>query len=162
MRQPLCLLALLLLGCAGSRVSPVPSPGVESAHSAASGPLAALERILAAVRDGDMATLRELIEPDARFYDVRASDAEPRLRTLSLDDFLRAISQAPEPLTERIWNTEVRVDGPFANIWTAYDVRVGTRLSHCGHAAFQFARREGVWRLLSETYTVRFTSCNAP
>jgi hypothetical protein len=150
---------LLLLACA--------SPGTEmpsdtmpaSADPVSLEVIAATERLLTALGDGDTATLRALIDPSARFFAVPADAADPELRLFGLEEFLGIVAQSPEPLIERIWNPSVRVDGPLASLWTPYDFHIGGRFSHCGHAAFQYVLRNGTWRLVSEAYTVRVGTC---
>lgn len=156
-----CCISLLLLGCAPVAAGRgAMSPSTVSA-SAASEVVAATERILDALRDGDTTRLRELMDPAVRFFAVRVEGPTPQVRTLDGEEFLRLMSQSPEPFVERIWDPQVHVDGRMASLWTAYDVHIGIRFSHCGRAAFQFVLREGTWRLLAEAYSVRFTSCDA-
>jgi hypothetical protein len=124
--------------------------------------VAAVKRILLALRDRDLPTLRELIDPEVRFYAILVDESPPAVRTFGADEFFRVVSQSTEPVIERIWNPEVHVEGPVAVLWTPYDLTNGSRFSHCGHAAFNLVLREGIWRLLSETYTVRTTRCDGP
>jgi hypothetical protein len=41
---------------------------------------------------------------------------------------------------ERIWNVEIRRDGPLASAWVPYAFYVGEEMSHCGTNAVQLAR----------------------
>lgn len=154
-------MCLLMMGCA-----PVATGAVGRATSTpadrAAEVMAAAERLLAALRDRDTETLRELMDPAVRFYAVRVDGATPQVRTVDAEEFLRIVSQSPEPLVERIWNPQVHVDGPIASLWASYDFHIGARFSHCGRAAFQFVLRDDTWRLTAETYTVRTTSCDTP
>lgn len=157
----------LLIAAATSACSPVAARSVAtpppiSSEPAASEVVAATERLLDALRDRDTTRLRELMDPAVRFFAVRVEGPTPQVRTLDGEEFLRLVSQSPEPFIERIWEPQVHVDGRMASLWTAYDVHAGARFSHCGRAAFQFVPREGSWRLLAETYSVRFTACDGP
>lgn len=160
MRRCLWGVLLLLLGCAqvSGRVETSPAT---SSDSGAADVIEATERLLDAIRDRDMVSVRQMLDPAVRFFAVRAEDPARPLRTFDAEEFLRIIAQSPEPFIERIWNPQVQVDGPLANLWTEYDVHVGPRFSHCGRAAFQFVLREGRWILVAETYTVRFSSCDS-
>lgn len=162
MRRFLWCMSLLLLGCAPVAAGGVAMSPSTSSDSAASEVVAATERLLDALRDRDTTSLREMMDPAVRFFAVRVEDSAPQIRTLDAEEFLRLVAQSPDPLVERIWNPQVEMDGPMASLWTAYDVHIGTRFSHCGRAAFQFVLRDGTWRLVTETYTVRFTSCDGP
>lgn len=162
MRRSLWCISLLLLGCAPFAVGGVAISPSTSLDPAAPEVVAATERLLDALRDRDTAALRELMDPAVRFFAVRVEDPAPKVRTMDAEEFLRIVSQSPEPFVERIWNSHVHVDGPMAGLWASYDVHIGTRFSHCGRAAFHFVLRDGTWRLMAETYTVRFTSCDGP
>lgn len=162
MTRLLSAICLLVLGCA-----PVPPGNVARSASSSSDPAAATvvtatERLLLALRDRDTASLRELVDPDVRFYAVRIDNPTLQVRTFGAEEFLRLVSQSPEPLVERISNPQVHVDGPIASLWAPYDFHIGARFSHCGRAAFHFVLRDGTWRLMAETYTVRSTPCEAP
>jgi hypothetical protein len=152
---------LLLLAC-----SP---PGTEVTNDSVAGGvdpasaevIAATEGLLTALADRDTAALRARIDPTARFFAVPADAAEVEIRVFDLEEFLGVVAESPEPLVERIWDPTVHVDGPVASLWAPYDFHVGDRFSHCGHAAFQYVLRDGMWRLVSETYTVRVNTCPA-
>ena len=56
---------------------------------------------------------------------------------------------------ERMWDPEVRVDGPVATLWAPYDFYRGTEFSHCGTDAFQLAKTGGIWKVVLVSYTVQ-------
>jgi hypothetical protein len=149
---------LFVLACASSAGEPSLQP-TAAPESDAAQVIAAVEEILTALRDRDTTELRRLMEPSVRFYAIDADAGEASLRVFDLEEFLRIVGASEEPLLERIWDPQVHTDGAVATLWAPYDFHIGERFSHCGHAAFQFVRRGGMWRLVSETYTVRVASC---
>jgi hypothetical protein len=56
-------------------------------------------------------------------------------------------------MIERMWDPEVRVDGPFATLWAPYDFYSGVEFSHCGTDAFQLAKTSVGWKVVMVSYT---------
>ena len=98
------------------------SDAVEAAES----PLAAVDGLFEAMAVHDTHRARQLILPGAQFVVVRP-DGTSALR----DDagFIESLAQRPESvLRERMWNHQVLVDGPMAQVWGPYDFHIdGTR-----------------------------------
>ena len=62
-------------------------------------------------------------------------------------------------LNERIWDSEVRVDGDLATVWTKYDFLRAGAFSHCGVDAFQLARTPEGWKIIQIADTHRQEGC---
>jgi len=82
----------------------------------------------------------------------------------SLDGFLKAVGTPhAEKWSEPIWDTNVRVDGNFAHVWTSYAFYLGKNFSHCGVDAFHlFKGADGKWRIFSLADTRQKEGCNIP
>ena len=83
----------------------------------------------------------------------------PVVETTSIDDFVKAIGGAKVSLNERIWDSEVRVDGDLATVWTKYDFLRAGAFSHCGVDAFQLARTPEGWKIIQIADTHRQEGC---
>jgi hypothetical protein len=58
-----------------------------------------------------------------------------------------------------MWNPEVRVHGPIASVWTAYDFWVDGKFSHCGVDVFDLVKTAEGWKISGGAYTVERTGC---
>jgi hypothetical protein len=58
-----------------------------------------------------------------------------------------------------MYDPEVSVEGPIAQIWTYYTFREGTTFSHCGTDAVTLMRTGGAWRIANWIWTVRRAGC---
>ena len=149
------LLALVLLaGCvtAGSSAAPAPDPQVAEV-------VAVANRLFAAMEARDTAEIRRMFLPQARIVSVARQGEGTAERERSIGEFIPGIAAAPEPLRERMWSPEVRIDGDLAMLWAPYDFHNGARFSHCGTDAFQMVRLGGEWRIAALSYTVQREGC---
>ena len=81
----------------------------------------------------------------------------------SLDGFVTAVgTPRAEVWDERIWDTEVRVDGGLASVWTKYAFYRGEQFSHCGVDVFELVRRPDGWKIVHLADTRRTTNCWTP
>lgn len=148
--RPIALLLALLL-VAG--VLPVRATEAGTAGEAAV--LAVLEAFLDALAGRDGETLRELLVPGAVLVAVGEGPDGTVMGRWSAERFIATVEQGDEPGLERIWEPEVRLDGAMATVRAEYDFHRGGELSHCGVDVFHLVRRDGHWRIVSVTYTVR-------
>ena len=94
----------------------------------------------------------EMSYPNRDVKDPRALEAmTPEIR----EDFAARMSEVPYVMAERMWDPEVRIDGPVATFWTAYDFYRGLEFSHCGTDAFQLAKTPDGWKVAAVSYTVQ-------
>ncbi len=71
------------------------------------------------------------------------------------EEFARRLADQTTPMHERMWDPEVRIDGPVAMLWAPYDFYRGMEFSHCGTDAFQLAKTPEGWKVVTVSYTVQ-------
>jgi len=106
----------------------------------------------------DVTGARRVLIPEGRFHSVRQQDGKPVIRTFTNQEYLDDLPGRKESVRERIWNAEVRIRGPIADVWASYDFWRDGKLSHCGVDAFDLIKTEEGWRIAGGTYTVE-ASC---
>ncbi len=119
--------------------------------------------IFEGMRQGDSARVASHILRDAGMFSVyHDNTGKTVLREGSLQGWLDAIG-APreESLDERLWDIEVRTDGPLATVWTEYALYIGNTLSHCGVDAFQLFHDGDNWKVFHVADTRR-RECDIP
>jgi hypothetical protein len=129
--------------------------------------LSAVQRLFDAMGARDTSAARALLLPGARFRALRretagdaAADTAPAQPEAQSDTaFLRRLATRRERLLERIWAPVVRVEGPLATVWAAYDFHVDGRWSHCGVDAVTLIRTGAGWRVSGIDYTVQRRGC---
>src|SRR5687768_66265 len=123
--------------------------------------MAVVEAMFDAMRAGDSAAMRAVLHPTATGASVSVREGVPTLtREGSLDGFVQAVGTPHEEVwDERIWDTEVRVDGNLATAWMKYAFYVGEEFSHCGVDAFQLFKDEDGWKVFHVADTRRREGC---
>ena len=123
--------------------------------------LAARAEVLRTVREvqltlgrRDVQILRGYFLPRALLITVTELDEDRTTQVRSLDELIDSLAAVTVPISERIWDPEVRVDGGVALVWAPYDFYIGGGFSHCGHGAFQLVNTEQGWKLTSIVSTV--------
>ncbi len=90
-------------------------------------------------------------------------ESQPVLRTGSIDGFVKGVGTPHEKVwNESIWDSEVRIDGNLAHVWTKYAFYLGEDFSHCGVDAFQLFKDDNGWRIFQLTDTRQFEDCELP
>ena len=150
MRRFLVLPVVLLLA-APTRVTIAQSSARDSV-------VTTVQRVFDLMRARDTVGMRELFDSTAHLIGARDT-ATARPRTVS--QFLTSVSSTPADRAsdERIFDPEVRIDGPVAQLWTYYTFRSGTTFSHCGTDAVSLVRSRGEWKIVGFIWTVRTTGC---
>ena len=121
---------------------------------------AVIDRLFDGMRAGDSTAVRSTFAPSMRLMTVAEGKAGAvEVRETPAERFVEAVG-APRDATwdERIWDVEVRRDGPLAAAWVPYVFYLDDQLSHCGTNAFQLAKLEGEWQIIQITDTRR-TDC---
>jgi hypothetical protein len=80
----------------------------------------------------------------------------------TVEDFIKQIANKPSNTPnwiEKLYNTEIRVDGNLAHVWTDYSFYVGDKLSHCGVDSFALIKLKGVWKIVFLMDTRRYENC---
>jgi hypothetical protein len=68
--------------------------------------------------------------------------------------FINAVGTPHEEVwDEKIWDTEIRVDGNLAQVWTKYGFYLDEKFSHCGVDAIHLTKTKDGWKIfhLSDT-----------
>jgi hypothetical protein len=138
----------------------VPWQGGAAQSSARDSVLATIERVFHAMRTRDTTGVRAEFDSTARLIGMPDSAAKAR-PPQTVSQFLTGIATTPpdRAYDERLYDPEVRVDGPIAQVWTYYTFREGKTFSHCGTDAVTLMRSGGSWRIVSFVWTVRRTGC---
>ncbi len=118
--------------------------------------LAVVQRFFDAMASHDAAAARAIILPEGRYFSVRD---DGMAAGASLAEFADRLPSRKEQLTERMFQPEVRVRGPLATVWTAYDFHRDGKFSHCGVDAFTLVRTKEGWKISSLVYTVEPSGC---
>lgn len=109
-------------------------------------------------RDGEM--VAGVFHAEARLISTGAADdGSPTVRVSPMDGFVSAVGQGGEPWNEPLFDTEVRIDGNLAHVWTFYHFFAGDRFSHCGYDSIQLVRTGDGWRIISLADTRRTEDC---
>ena len=60
---------------------------------------------------------------------------------------------------ERIYDTEVRIDGDVAQLWAYFTVHIGKVFNRCGMDAMTLVRDAGTWKITHAAFTRRTVGC---
>ena len=141
------------------------------AHSTAAQPVgeddheavrAAIDQLFDGMRAGDSTMVRETFAPSMRLMTVTMRNGQMTVLNTPEDRFAQAVGTPHEEVwDERIWDVEIRVDGPLASAWVPYAFFMGDEFSHCGVNAFQLANLESGWKIIQITDTRR-RACDLP
>lgn len=122
-----------------------------------------VERLFDAMRGSDSAKARSTFHPAAQLIGTYTRDGAPQVRINSIDAFIEALGTPHDQVwDERIWDVEVRMDGGLATVWTPYAFYLGDTFSHCGVDAFQLARGQDGWKIVSLADTRSHDGCWEP
>lgn len=116
-----------------------------------------------AMRSKDTVALRAAFHASGRLTSTSTSaDGAPLVTEVPLDGFIRAIGGAQAYLDEQLWDTEVRIDGTLATVWTRYAFFADREFSHCGVDAFQLAMTDAGWKIIQVADTRQREGCALP
>lgn len=122
--------------------------------------LQVIHRLFDGMRSGDTAMMRSTFHPEIRLITTATRDGVPVASVVPVEAWLDGVAGADAVLDERLYETEVRVDGNLASVWTYYTLHVGDRFSHCGYDAFQLVRTPEGWRITQVADTRRRDGCS--
>ena len=60
---------------------------------------------------------------------------------------------------ERIFDTEVHIDGDVAQLWAYFTVHIGNAFNRCGTDAMTLVRVDGAWKISHAAFTRRTQGC---
>lgn len=123
---------------------------------------ATIEALFDGMRAGDSTQVRAVFHENARLHTALGPSETGGVRSTPVDSFVAAVGSPHEQVwDERIWDVEIRVDGPLASAWVPYVFYLGDERSHCGVNAVQLVKTGDGWRILQLTDTRRET-CDVP
>ena len=125
--------------------------------------MAVVERLFDGMRAADSSMVRSTLHADVRLVSLADGESGPVLRSEPMDSFVDAVGTPHEEVwDERIWDPEVRIDGPLASVWVPYAFYLDEELSHCGVDAFQLFRGAEGWKIFQIADTRRREGCEIP
>ena len=150
-----------LLAAALLPVLAAPAPAqVQSAPEKAV--MAVVARLFDGMRAGDSAMARSAFDAMAQLVSVSPPDSSGlhHVSVSPVDGFLAAIGTPhPDVWDERIFDTDVRVDGGLASVWTKYAFYRGETFNHCGVDVIELALRPEGWKIIHVADTRRTANC---
>ncbi len=111
--------------------------------------IAAAQAVFDAMEALDAEAFRNAVVPDGFLLSVGPGTT----RRTTRDQFAANIARQTRPMIERMWDAEVRIDGPVATVWAAYDFYSAAEFSHCGTDAFQLVKTAEGWKVVVISYT---------
>jgi len=147
------LLAITLAG-AGWRATPAAAPPSEEEAV-----LRVVQEFFDTMAARDAEAQRRIMLPEGRFFSVRETEGEVRLRSFTNAESAAQLAAAQERWLERMWNPKVLVHGRIAVVWTPYDFYRDARFSHCGMDAFNLIKTGDGWKIAGGVYTVEPAGC---
>jgi len=122
--------------------------------------LSAVQQFFDSMAARDEVAAGRVLDPEGDFVSVRWTEDGRRVdRRTSFRDYLESLGAGTEAYLERIWDAEVRIRGPIAEIWAPYDFHLDRAFRHCGIDALHLLRTERGWILTGGTYTVERANC---
>jgi hypothetical protein len=137
------------------------APPARAVQAAEAEILAPIRRLFDGMRAADSALARSAFDAGAQLVSISYDSAGvARVSTADLGRFLAAVgTPRSEVWDERIWDTEVRMDGSLAVVWAKYVFYRGGRFSHCGVDVFELVRRPDGWKIIQVADTRRTGGC---
>ena len=111
--------------------------------------IAAAQGIFDAMEALDEEAFRDSMVPEGFLLSVSSGTT----RRTTRDQFAESLGSRTTPIIERMWDPEVRIDGPLATLWTAYDLYRGDEFSHCGTDTFQLVKTTDGWKVVVLSFT---------
>jgi hypothetical protein len=112
-----------------------------------------LQRLFDALRDGDEALLRSVMDESVVMHFTETRDGATTSGSSTVGGLASRITGGGDPLIERMWDPIVVVSGALATIWTPYDFYVGETFSHCGVDSANLIRTQDGWKIVALSWT---------
>ena len=156
MRSDRVRLALVL---ASALLAPTNSARAQDADRAAI--LTTVQKVFDAMRTRDTVLLASAFDTSARLVAV-STRGTPAVSLITVAQFGAAISRAPagDVWNERIFEPDVRIDGPVAQVWAYYTFHRNAAFSHCGVDAFMLLRVGAEWKITQLSDSRRTQGCS--
>jgi hypothetical protein len=121
--------------------------------------LAVVTRMFDGMREADSTKVRSVFDPGARFSGVRTREGKTTVSYDAVDGWLAGIARSNRQWEERIFDTEIRVDGNIASVWTRYNFYLNGNLRHCGVDSMELLRTESGWKVTQLADTQQREGC---
>jgi len=159
----LFLLLAVLLAAPAATAQPTPN-ATGNAEGEAAEVRATIDALFDAMRAADSTGVRAVFTESARLQTAQVDGDSTRIQTTPIARFASAVGQPKDEVwDERVWDVQVRTDGPMATAWVPYAFYLGDELSHCGVNAIHFVLHSGGWKIHSLLDTRHpGTSCDLP
>jgi len=122
--------------------------------------LATVQKVFDAMRTRDTSLLAQAFDSTARLVGVSARGT-PSVSLTSPTQFGAAISRAAagDVWNERIYEPDVKIDGPVAQVWAYYTFHRNTTFTHCGVDAFTLLKVGSTWKITQLADSRRTDGC---
>jgi hypothetical protein len=122
--------------------------------------LATVQKVFDAMRTRDTALLAQAFDSSGRLAGI-SNRGTPSVTLISPSQFGAAFLRAPagDIWNERIYEPEVKVDGPVAQVWAYYTFHRNATFSHCGVDAFMLLKVGGTWKITHLADSRRTEGC---
>jgi hypothetical protein len=121
--------------------------------------LAAVQAFFDTMTSKDAAGAGRVLVAEGRLFSVREQDGQSVVRSRVNQEYLDGLAQQKQRYVERAWDADVRIHGPIAVVWTAYDFWIDGTFSHCGVDLFNLVKTNDGWKISGGVYTVERTGC---
>jgi hypothetical protein len=130
------------------------------AQSAEDSVKAAINKLFAAMKNGDSKALLECFNDAAILQTIEEKDGNVSVKTEAIKEFADFVgTQKQGDADERITFDMVKTDGALAIAWTPYRFYYKGVFSHCGADSYQLVRINGEWKIQYLIDTRRQTNC---
>ena len=119
-------------------------------------------QLLEAISTRDTTLFRDALAPGAQVIGLRTENGVASYRIRGVEDNVNSLGNDGPALLERMWEPEIRVDGPLASVWTRYDFFVDGEFSHCGTDAFHIVNTADGWKITTIIYTIEPDKSKCP
>lgn len=123
--------------------------------------LATVQKVFDAMRTRDTSLFSQAFDTSARLVGVSNRGGSPRVTITTPTQFGSGIVRAPagKVWNERIYDPEVRIDLPVAQVWAYYTFHLNSTFNHCGVDAFMLVKVGGVWKITQIADSRRTEGC---
>ena len=121
-----------------------------------------IERFFEGFHNQDSIVMQSVLAPNPVLQTIgQNSEGKVQVRDVPFDALIKAIVSIPDSVAfeERINSYKIRIDGPMANAWTAYEFWRNDTFSHCGVNSFQLYNDGSSWKILYLIDTRRKEDC---
>ena len=122
--------------------------------------LATVQKVFDAMRTRDTALFTQAFDTSARLVGV-SNRGTPAITLTTPERFAAGLLRAPAGNVwhERIYDPEVRIDLPVAQVWAYYTFHLNDTFSHCGVDAFMLVKVGGIWKITQIADSRRTEGC---